>query len=90
MIPLFDTDPFFTYDTKDLFTISGYDYENPKACDLQSSSIEIKECLGAEFAVGLWGSRTKGATEEARTETTMQVPEVSDYRMNNMEISLSF
>ena len=58
MMPIFETTPYFTYDTNDLFAITGYDYENPIACDIQTSSIDIQQCLGAEFAVGLWESRT--------------------------------
>ena len=83
MMPILNAEPRFIYNEQDLFEISGY--VNGEECDTQTN-IDIQECLGAEFAIMLWSS--KSILDTSTNSMTLPMPQVNDKRMHGMEIKI--
>ena len=73
--------PLFTFNDKDLLKIDEYDYENRLNCDEQTN-VDIKDCLGAEFAVLFWDSKI--IKDFDTFELSLTMPVMSDERMLGM------
>ena len=56
----------------------------PLECD-ELTDVDVQDCLGAEFAIRLWESKV--IKDSSTKELTLDMPVMSDERMNGMEIT---